>query len=82
MSKHSLKSRRCHPNAPRERFFLDHVCVEICPTNRTFALFAGNPDDMETPRPLFTGFVERGMGTVLRRIAHRFDDLEPKAERD
>lgn len=80
MSAHGLKSRKHHPGADREVFELDHVVFEISPQGKTFALFAGNPKDQKNPRPLFTGFIHRGMGTTLRRIAHRFDDLEPKGD--
>ena len=37
MSKHSLKSKRRHPAAPRERIEVGHITFELCPTNATFA---------------------------------------------
>lgn len=40
----------------------------------TFALFAG--DMINKPKALFTGHIEKGMGSQLRRLAAHFDDLE------
>lgn len=42
----------------------------------TFALLAGDPESPKFEKALFTGFVERGMGSQLRRLAHHFDELE------
>jgi len=42
----------------------------------TFALIAGECANEQKTKPLFTGVVEKGMGTQLRRLAHHFDDLE------
>ena len=76
MSSHSLKARVRSKNVEREVFALEHLHVEICVETRTFAIFAGHPERQCAPRPLFSGVIQRGMGTTLRRIAHRFDDLE------
>ncbi len=82
MSAHSTKTRARHPDPKsytRERFWLDHVMFEVCdhPENgRTFALIAGEATEEKLRRPLFTGHIKRGMGTQLRRLAHRFDELE------
>ena len=76
MSKHSLKSKRRHPDANRERYEVAHITFEVSPEDKTFALIAGQALEAKDRRPLFTGFVEKGMGTQLRKLAHRFDDLE------
>jgi hypothetical protein len=57
-------------------FVLDHITIRIDVVNRTFGLFPGNPED--GAKALFTGFIEPGMGTTLRRLAHTFDELERK----
>lgn len=79
MSVHSLKSKRRHPDAPRERLRVGHLTFEISETNGTFALIAGDALTANDRKPLFTGFIEPGMATQLRKVAHRFDDLEDKA---
>ncbi|WP_170335012.1 hypothetical protein [Ruegeria arenilitoris] len=82
MSSHSPKSRNRHPDPvtfEREQFRVGHVLFEICdhPSGgATFALIAGAATEEKFKRPLFTGFVHRGMGTALRRLAHRFDEIE------
>ncbi len=82
MSAHSVKSRARHPDPKtyaRERYRVGHILFEVCdhPENgKTFALIAGEATEAKFLRPLFTGFVQRGMGTQLRRLAHRFDELE------
>lgn len=81
MSKHSLKSKRRHPNAIRERFEVGHITFEICDhpeDGRTFALIAGQALEAKDRRPLFTGYVKKGMATQLRKLAHRFDEMEEK----
>jgi hypothetical protein len=76
VSIHGIKSKRRHPDAPRECFQVGHVTFEISETNGTFALIAGDAIDAKNRRPLFTGFVTSGMATQLRKLAHRFDELE------
>jgi hypothetical protein len=82
MSAHGPFSRSRAPNPKtyeREAFQVAHVRFEVCDHpehGKTFALFAGDPLDPKFQRPLFTGFVHRGMGTQLRRLAHRIDELE------
>ncbi|MBL4767877.1 MAG: hypothetical protein JKY94_09205 [Rhodobacteraceae bacterium] len=46
----------------------------------TFALLAGDPQSPSFEKALFTGFVEKGMGTQLRRLAHHLDELEAKLD--
>jgi len=82
MSSHGLKSKSRHPDPvtfKREAFRVGHILFEVCdhPENgKTFALIAGEATEAKFLRPMFTGFVQRGMGTQLRRLAHRFDELE------
>lgn len=82
MSAHSPKNRARHPNPTtyrREPFQVAHIRFEVCDHpdhGKTFALFAGDAADPKMQRALFTGSVQRGMGTQLRRLAHRIDELE------
>lgn len=82
MSAHSVKTRRRHPEPAtyqREGFPVGHILFEVCDHpehGKTFALIAGEATEAKHLRPMFTGFVTRGMGTQLRRLAHRFDELE------
>jgi len=81
VSKHSLKSKRRHPDAIRERLEVGHITFEICDhpeDGRTFALIAGQALEAKDRRPLFTGYVKKGMATQLRKLAHRFDEMEEK----
>ncbi|GAA6190876.1 hypothetical protein [Phaeobacter sp. NW0010-22] len=88
MSAHSPKSKGRHPKPKtfeRVSFRVGHVLFEVCdhPQNgATFALIAGEATEAKFKRPLFTGFVQRGMGTQLRRLAHHFDDLEARLPLD
>jgi len=75
MSKHSLKSKRRHPAAPRERIEVGHITFELCPTNATFALIAGNAVQSKDRRPLFSGMIEPEMEKELRRVAFRFKSI-------
>lgn len=67
MSVHSFKCKRRHPDAPRDRHAVGHI---------TFELSAGDALSARDRRPLFTRCVSRGMGSELRRLAHRFDEIE------
>ena len=63
----------------REQYRVGHITVETCNSPRhgvTFALIAGEAVHKTNPRSLFTGHLEKGMGTQLRRLAHHFDELE------
>lgn len=89
MSSHSVKSQARHPDPAtfeREEFRVGHILVRVIdhPTDgAAFALIAGEATEANYRRPLFTGFVSRGMATELRKLAHRFDELEAKlAEAD
>ncbi|UWQ77372.1 transposase [Leisingera sp. M658] len=66
--------------ARREKFRVGHVLFEVDGGPGTFGLFAAEADEPKHRRPLFTGFVERGMGDQLRRLADRFDELEAGQE--
>lgn len=76
MSIHSVKSKRRHPDAPRETYVVGHCTFEISADQGTFALIAGDALMAKDRRPLFTGHIEPGMATQLRKLAHRLDDIE------
>lgn len=84
MSTHGLKAARRHPEPQRherKRFAVAHVVFEVAdhPENGcTFALKVGDPLTASERPPLFSGHIEPGMGTQLRRLAHHIDDLEAK----
>lgn len=83
MSGHSVKAKRRHPDpaVPREAFQVAHVTVEVIDHpehGATFALIAGEAVHARDRRPLFSGHVEVGMGTQLRRLAHRIDEIEAR----
>jgi hypothetical protein len=62
-----------------EAFAVGHVLFDLyeCPDQGAmFCLIAGEPTTAKREKPLFSGLVLRGMGTQLRRLAHRFDELE------
>ena len=75
MSKHSLKSKKRHPNAPRERITVGHITFEMCPVNATFSLVAGDAEQAKDRRPLFSGIIEPEMEKELRRVAFRFKSI-------
>jgi len=84
MSAHGLKAKRRHPETTtyeREKFIVAHVTFELCdhPKNGvTFALIAGDAIDAKDRRPMFSGHISKGMGSQLRRLAARIDELEVK----
>ena len=84
MSAHSIKTKSRHPNTTtyqREKFIVAHVTFELCdhPKNGvTFALIAGDAIDAKHRRPMFSGHIKKGMGSQLRRLAARIDQLEEK----
>lgn len=78
MSKHSLKSKRRHPNAERVRAQAGHITFEFSPSDRSFALIAGEAASAADRRPLFTGYCTPEMGDELRKIAHLFDIMMEK----
>ncbi len=74
------------PKILDQQFFrIGHVVVRTTchrENGQTFSLYPDVEDGEK--KPLFTGHVEKGMGTELRRLAHHFDDLEarlPKEDR-
>lgn len=85
MSVHSVKSKARHPDpvgAVRERYQVAHVTFEVCDHPEhgvTFALIAGEAVHAKDRRPMYSGHIPKGMGTQLRRLAHRIDELEEKA---
>ena len=78
MSAHGLNTKRRHPDAPREHFEVSNVTFELCSNAGTFALVAGQAMHAKDRRPMFSGIVEPGMGTQLRRLAHAIDKMEAK----
>ena len=78
MSKHSLKSKRRHPNAERVRAQAGHITFEFSPSDKSFALIAGEAVHAADRRPLFTGYCEPNMGEELRKIANLFDIMMEK----
>jgi len=81
MSAHNLKTKRAHPNAPREHFEVAHVTFELSRKAGTFALVAGQAVHANNRSPMFSGFVEQGMGTQLRRLAHAIDEMEAEQQK-
>lgn len=63
----------------QQHFRVGHMIVRTtdhAENGQTYCLY---PDvEGGEKKPLFTGHVEKGMGTELRRLAHHFDDLEAK----
>ena len=81
MSGHSLKSKRRHPEAKRERFQVAHITFELIDDaehGQTFALIAGDAVTSKDRRPLFSGHVTKGMSEELRELAFRVRQLEQK----
>lgn len=81
MSAHNLKTKLAHPKAPREHFPVAHVTFELSRKAGTFALVVGLPEGAARRGPLFTGFVEPGMATQLRRLAHEIDEIEAEQKK-
>ncbi len=75
MSKHSLKSKRRHPDAPRERITVGHITFEMCPQHATFALIAGDAVQSNDRRPLFSGVIEPEVEKQFSRVAFRFKSI-------
>lgn len=83
MSAHGSRATSRHPKPKgviRERFVVGHIAIEVIdhPENgATYGLRAAvELVDGKTPPLLFSGHIECGMGTQLRRLAHRMDELE------
>lgn len=80
MSVHSLKSKRRHPDAARDRFEVAHVTFEVVDRSAaregiTFALVAGEAVTANDRRPMFSGFVTADMAAQLRALADHLDPL-------
>ncbi|NOX39736.1 MAG: hypothetical protein GXP05_04275 [Alphaproteobacteria bacterium] len=81
MSSHSLKSARRHPypqTFKREEYCVAHMLFQVIDHPKDGPTFSLGSALHPSKPALFTGFVEKGMGTALRRLAHRFDELEAK----
>jgi hypothetical protein len=75
MSTHSLKAKRRHPDAQRERITVGHITFELSTRDKTFALVAGDAEQAKDRKPLFTGFIEPEMEKELRRVAFRMKTI-------
>lgn len=86
MSSHCPKSqaKAALPTTYERRpFRVAHVLFEVAnhpEYGATFALIAGEATEEKYKRPLFSGHIERGMGTQLRRLAHYIDELEAQLD--
>jgi hypothetical protein len=84
MSSHGPKSRQRYADPQgyeRQQFPVAHIRFEVADHREngcTFALMVGDPITAQDRRPLFSGHIEPGMGTQLRRLAHHINDLEAK----
>ena len=78
MSTHTLKANRRHPDADRDCIQVGHITFEFSRKNKTFALKAGEAANAKDRRPLFTGFIEKGMHKELLRLASVFRQVEEK----
>lgn len=84
MSAHGTRATGRHPETTRNRqhFDIAHVRFEVedHPVNGcTFALRpVWDIHHPKVPPVLFSGHIVPGMGTMLRRLAHRIDELEAK----
>jgi len=75
MSTHTLKANRRHPDADRDCIQAGHITFEFSRKNKTFALKACEAESAKDRRPLFTGFIEKGMDAELRRLASVFRQI-------
>ena len=75
MSTHTLKAKRRHPEAQRERITVGHITFELSTRDKTFALVAGDAEQAKDRKPLFTGFIEPEMEQELRRVAFRMKTI-------
>ena len=80
MSTHTLKSNRRHPDADRQRIQVGHITFEYSIKNKTFALKACEAVNAKDRRPLFTGFIEKGMHKELLRLASGFRQIEEQKD--
>ena len=75
MSTHTLKANRRHPDADRDCIQVGHITFEFSRKNKTFALKACEAESVKDRRPLFTGFIEKGMHKELLRLASVFRQI-------
>lgn len=75
MSTHTLKAKRRHPDAQRERITVGHITFELSTRDKTFALVAGDAEQAKDRKPLFTGFIEPEMEQELRKVAFRMKTI-------
>ena len=64
----------------REEFPVSHFLFAVDGGPMTFGLYAAEPEGSKNRRPLVTGFIERGMGDQLRRLADRVEEIEAGLE--
>ena len=75
MSTHSLKAKRRHPDAQRERITVGHITFELSARDKTFSLIAGDAVQAKDRRPLFSGLIEPQMEKELRKVAFRMKTI-------
>ena len=80
MSTHTLKANRRHPDADRERIQVGHITFEYSSKNKTFALKACEAANAKDRKPMFSGFIEKGMHKELLRLANVFRRIEEQEE--
>ena len=80
MSTHSLKANRRHPDADRQRIQVGHITFEYSRKNKTFCLKACEAVNAKDRRPLFTGFIEKGMAEELMRLASVFRQISEEKD--
>jgi len=80
MSTHTLKSNRRHPDADRQCIQVGHITFEYSRKNKTFALKACEAQNAKDRKPLFTGFIEKGMAEELMRLASVFRQISEKSD--
>ena len=88
MGAHSHKSKQRHPTPTtfkREQYEVGHITFEVIDhpdDGKTFALIAGEALSAKDRRPLFTGYVQEGIGKQMARLALRLMDLEKGEQQD
>ena len=80
MSTHSLKANRRHPDADRQRIQVGHITFEYSRKNKTVCLKAWEAVNAKDRRPLFTGFIEKGMAEELMRLASVFRQISEEKD--
>jgi len=80
MSTHTIKANRRHPDADRQRIQVGHITFEYSTKNKTFALKACEAEHAKDRKPLFTGFIEKGMHKELLRLANVFRRIEEQKD--